>query len=558
MKNSSSGDPGGGQAGGTAGGIAGSSSTETGANRIRPQQQLPRRFETHHELFAETHRTVRDGGENPMPLIPGARAWNRPLGALMPRRRDGDRSPSPTETGGGVLRPFQRRRGLSRLLDPINILPEDPVESLFEQERILEEKRQKAESEVRKNKKLLLQRAVKTEMDIRRQSSVTADPSEIDELGEQHRTSSFGAPSSELTRSRGAKGDRHSLSGQSSTTMCGTLSRSSRGRKGARNQSNSRESKRQAGRDAVRGYKRTNTNQGANEKGVPGRMTTTSSASTGNQGAFAFGGTSSASAGDIFGGLWGSVLDQATQTLAEQPLSVEHRNSCLLVREFIFGENNGMTNCAAVPTKEEVVTLYKVWLKLDDNDSGRVDVGEFRAYCAKLENPKFGEKLLQTFLGKKSSFGIEDVFRVVWPYATPEQGQVMKGWIQEWVTLAKRVKTPPILPTVALEALYESFRFMDTSGDGNVTVEEMVSSGLVEPEQAERYMKEFDTSGDGEMDMREFCEMLCPAGFRAFPDSKSAVDTDDNVVIYEDNYGWRIRPPPGAVGDQRGGGGMLD
>merc|ERR1711871_428169 len=105
--------------------------------------------------------------------------------------------------------------------------------------------------------------------------------------------------------------------------------------------------------------------------------------------------------------------------------------------------------------KEEVILLYKVWLQLDDAHSGRVDVTEFRAYCFSHHQNKLGEKIIGVLLGRKSSFVIEDLMRILWPCATGEDLKQAKVWIDEFVNTMRRIKTPPMLSKAELDALVQ-------------------------------------------------------------------------------------------------------
>jgi hypothetical protein len=51
-------------------------------------------------------------------------------------------------------------------------------------------------------------------------------------------------------------------------------------------------------------------------------------------------------------------------------------------------------------------------------------------------------------------------------------------------------------------------------------------------------MKEADKSLDSELDFSEFCEMMCPSGFRSFPNSITAVDEDYKKVCFTAGFGW--------------------
>ena len=109
--------------------------------------------------------------------------------------------------------------------------------------------------------------------------------------------------------------------------------------------------------------------------------------------------------------------------------------------------------------------------------------------------------MLSVLLGKKSSFVIEDLIRIVWLLASNDQVKVPMAWIEDFKMNAKRVKTPPTLPPVELEALIGNFHYFASDGGVSVSFEELVASGLLDADQASRYMTEYDSSGDGELDV---------------------------------------------------------
>eukprot|EP00746_Dinoflagellata_sp_MGD_P021300 gnl/MRDRNA2_/MRDRNA2_14973_c0_seq1.p1 gnl/MRDRNA2_/MRDRNA2_14973_c0~~gnl/MRDRNA2_/MRDRNA2_14973_c0_seq1.p1 ORF type:complete len:593 (+),score=106.97 gnl/MRDRNA2_/MRDRNA2_14973_c0_seq1:122-1900(+) len=203
-------------------------------------------------------------------------------------------------------------------------------------------------------------------------------------------------------------------------------------------------------------------------------------------------------------------------------------------REKVFYETCG--------TKEQIAKLWKLWTLLDVDGSNRVDIGEFNAYAEKnFENRKACDKVSAVLLCKKSSFTFEDFVKCMWPCAQGPDIEKMKKMLKEQMRLMQRVKTPPLLDSSEFEGLIQTFRHFDADGSGTISIQELVDSGLLDADQAGQYMKEWDEDGNGELDELEFTRMLCPVGFRAYPETRIATDSDGNQIVFEAKFGWRYK-----------------
>lgn len=259
-------------------------------------------------------------------------------------------------------------------------------------------------------------------------------------------------------------------------------------------------------------------------------------------------------------------------------------------RDAIFYEHIG--------TKDQVRQLFRIWTKLDDDDSGRVDVSELRAFAehhlltkgdkhasgehatdkrgvegrraARVADPslrsveslqrtaevighsdedgakfitKLCDKVAHVLLGKKSSFAIEDMMRVIWPCSELPQIKVMKGWCRDFHREAKtnRVNTPPVIDEVELDALRSVFEHFCEDGHHEINFDMLVKRGLIYEEQVDAYRAEWDKDGNGYLDLVEFCEMMCPVGYRAHEKSKVGSLESGQKIVYDDWMdGWRI------------------
>jgi len=258
-------------------------------------------------------------------------------------------------------------------------------------------------------------------------------------------------------------------------------------------------------------------------------------------------------------------------------------------REAIFRESAG--------TKEQVRVLYWMWSNLDDNNSGRCDFSEFRVFAetkiremsdpdstetdvknhrATLKAPvrprlqhgatmvlkttsaadlrrqatedtvKFSaalcEKLSGALLGKKSSFVLEDIMRLIWLFATQSEVRIMRAWCREFYeeALRDRVEAPPILDVKELEGLRSVFDHFDEHKAGEIHFDTLVIKGLIYSEQVEEYRLQWDDDGNGLLSLSEFCEMMCPVGFRATAKSEVGSLADARRVFMDKHGNWKL------------------
>jgi len=260
--------------------------------------------------------------------------------------------------------------------------------------------------------------------------------------------------------------------------------------------------------------------------------------------------TNNAAAGEDRKDLWGSVMTaikkdkelhedddpgsprMTTMAPNSSKISAERKEACQMLRFFVFGTEQVTPQdvenlfCQQIGTKDQVRQLFRIWSKLDDDDSGRVDVSEFRAFAEKhfahkkseadLMNKmqksdaeeaadrkkqvekrgtrhqklvetemksleatlqrtdedsaqfitRLCEKVAHMLLGKKSSFAIEDMMRVIWPSAELPHIKLMKGWCRELKKEAEenRVNTPPVIDNAEIEALRSVFEHFCEDG----------------------------------------------------------------------------------------------
>jgi hypothetical protein len=228
-------------------------------------------------------------------------------------------------------------------------------------------------------------------------------------------------------------------------------------------------------------------------------------------------------------------------------------------------------------TKDQLCMLLSFWRALDDDQSELVDLAEFREcvehrLCAhyKLLSPeellampawakktpseeacndlprfisRLSGKVALHLFGKKSLFSLEDLMKMIWIHAGPSDVQTMKACFREISEEKAKVKVnpPPVLDKLEYHRMCEVFKFFDVEHSGKLSLGMLVSLGIIYVEQVEQTRHEWDSNGDGVIDMFEFCEMMCPLGFRATQQSLVGTLEDGRRVVYNSSGGyWQL------------------
>ncbi|CAJ1403378.1 unnamed protein product [Effrenium voratum] len=299
--------------------------------------------------------------------------------------------------------------------------------------------------------------------------------------------------------------------------------------------------------------------------------------------------------------------DLLDQMFVKQKMSPLRRDACQLLRMFVFGAV-GNENCKnrrerenvffeSCGTKDDMLKLLQAWDKVDTNDSGRIDMGELQRLADRLmidvaaafawqenigisganmdklsgcrmpawientsveERVRFVHKLCERLTAvlstaRKSSFCLEDLMRLIWSCSSEEDLRQMRSWCEEinhtrdkW-----RVSPPPVLPEEEKAALQAVFNFFDKDSGGTVTANELIMSGLIDKDYAKSFIRQVDTDGSGEIDIVEFCELMCPHGFRATEKSVVGSTCLGQAARYNvDTKTWRLTEAPQEVRTQ--------
>merc|ERR1711972_1223145 len=122
--------------------------------------------------------------------------------------------------------------------------------------------------------------------------------------------------------------------------------------------------------------------------------------------------------------------------------------------------------------------------------------------------PKFistmHEKLAAHLLGKKSSFSIEEMMRLLFLGAKQSDVKTMRDWCREFSEEYERnrVMAPPILDPVEYQGLCSVFEHFDERGQGSIAFETLVTKGLIYGDQVKEYQQLWDENGDGVLSLQ--------------------------------------------------------
>jgi Ca2+-binding EF-hand superfamily protein len=250
-----------------------------------------------------------------------------------------------------------------------------------------------------------------------------------------------------------------------------------------------------------------------------------------------------------------------------QKISINRKAACDALRLFVFGyvgnENinpddqkaRDMTYYETGGTAEQVETLGTLWHSLDKDGSGWVDIAEFREFLQMKgltkQQREWGERTVSLLLGKKSSFCIEDMMRILWPCAPLNELLAMTSIVEESKSREQAYIPPPVvIPAEDRDALKHIFKHVDKEGKGVVTFQMIANAGLLDKVAVQQYIDEWDPvfHSDGTLTLEDFIAMLCPVGYRAAEDARIACDAEGNIIYLEGKM-WKRKITEAAATD---------
>jgi hypothetical protein len=200
-------------------------------------------------------------------------------------------------------------------------------------------------------------------------------------------------------------------------------------------------------------------------------------------------------------------------------------------------------------TREEVMQLHKVWNQMDEDGSGDVEFQEFLSFFSRSKADRLlGMRCVKYLVGNAAydedgaaqGCRIEDMMRLIWLKAEPEDTAMMLVWFREAEFEKDRVSTPPLLPPKKRRQITDNFT---ADVEGRITWADLNDSGLVDGYMLKDLREKYTQAGNSSHYITEkiLLEMLCPNGYRAHEDVSSVVDKEGVLLVKVKNElfeGW--------------------
>lgn len=258
------------------------------------------------------------------------------------------------------------------------------------------------------------------------------------------------------------------------------------------------------------------------------------------------------------------IIERVVQGKA---ISLERREACESIRLFLFGsvghvgiEAHHLSNywkkavfSDGEGTAEQCSLLYDFWSRLDPGLTWVANIDQLQLYLHQvpLKKRALGLKFVSFLVSReKSRFSVEDAMRIIWPCSSGLQLANMKALMagEDEENRRKKAKTapPPMLPEDDHEALTRIFKQLDTNQTGMVSFQALEDARdeldlpLVDSDTVRRYTAIWDPEGSGYFGLETFLQMMCPAGFQAFAQSKVAVSPDGDRICRSLSGAWYI------------------
>lgn len=229
------------------------------------------------------------------------------------------------------------------------------------------------------------------------------------------------------------------------------------------------------------------------------------------------------------------------------------KEACESLRFLVFGEVTETKKKGGRPfyeqrcgTRDEVMQLHKTWIQMDEDGSGDVEFQEFLSFFSRCKADRLlGMRCVKYLVGNAvydedgaaQGCRIEDMMRLIWLKAEPDDIATMLIWFREAEFEKDRVNTPPLLPPKKRRQITDNFL---ADPEGRITWADLNDSGLVDGYMLKDLKEKY---GDYSHFITEkiLLEMLCPNGYRAHEDVLQVVDKEGVMLVKVKNdlfEGW--------------------
>eukprot|EP00747_Dinoflagellata_sp_TGD_P211832 gnl/TRDRNA2_/TRDRNA2_85013_c0_seq1.p1 gnl/TRDRNA2_/TRDRNA2_85013_c0~~gnl/TRDRNA2_/TRDRNA2_85013_c0_seq1.p1 ORF type:complete len:486 (-),score=101.52 gnl/TRDRNA2_/TRDRNA2_85013_c0_seq1:315-1772(-) len=254
----------------------------------------------------------------------------------------------------------------------------------------------------------------------------------------------------------------------------------------------------------------------------------------------------------------------AAQAAANEKAELRTKEACESLRFLVFGVTGteagkrakDRVNCFAqrCGTHAEVMQLHKVWNQMDEDGSGDIEFSEFLNFFNRSKADRLlGMRCVKYLVGameqqqrgedndgQATGCKIEDMMRLIWLGAKAADMQQMMQWFREAEFERLRVPLPPLLPKRKRRQILDNFPQLER---GPIRFYDFMTSGLVDIDTAREIREQYAMELNDELSEELLLEMLCPNGYRAHANVKTAVDGEGRTLQYisnQDFSGWVV------------------
>jgi len=174
---------------------------------------------------------------------------------------------------------------------------------------------------------------------------------------------------------------------------------------------------------------------------------------------------------------------------------------------------------------QEKMETFPEWAKMSRSEKINLDFPRF--------NRRMREKISDHLFRGGSSFMLRDLLELTWPHASATSLESLSEKVLAAMQAEARAGTPPVLENMAYQELCAVFKDIDVDRRGEVSFSCLGDRGLIDKDSMVETRRAWDAAGNGFLDMAQFCEMMCPSGFRATGASRVAISQKGRKMILD-------------------------
>lgn len=152
-------------------------------------------------------------------------------------------------------------------------------------------------------------------------------------------------------------------------------------------------------------------------------------------------------------------------------------------------------------------------------------------------------KISKQLLGGKHVFTEHDLMKLLWMNASQTELEKLTSWFMDiqFDPCRRRAMTPPVLDPIDYQGLCSVFKHFAGPDTSEIPFDELVDLGLICEDGIDDAREHYDSDGNGMLDMYEFCEMMCPLGYRASAESQiGTLEDGTRITVNPKNGKWHL------------------